>query len=294
MTIRAPALVASALLAAACGGTSSSTMTPRPAASHLDLVYTDVPRRLHLDLYTPGGVPPFPLVVWIHGGSWDSGTKDLFPGHPALDLRDRGYAVATVEYRLSSEAVYPAPIDDVKAAVRWLRGNADTYGLDPGRVGAWGVSAGGHLAALLGTSGGVAAVEDLAQGHPTQSSRVQAVVDWSGPADLELIPPGRALDAPEARLLGCLPVDCPDRARLASPLTFIDPGDPPFLIQHGTADTTVDYHHSEHLHAALLAAGVRSTLTLLPGAEHVDLAFVTPQNLAIVEGFLDETLRAGR
>ena len=153
---------------AGCGADGTSppseptAPTPQPAADHLDVAYTTVPRRIALDLYTPAGTPPFPVVVWVHGGSWVSGDRALFPGHPALRLRDRGYAVATIDYRLVPEGFFPAQSHDCKAAVRWLRGNADRYGLDRSRVAAWGASAGGHLAALLGTSGGAVPRQFLA------------------------------------------------------------------------------------------------------------------------------------
>jgi acetyl esterase/lipase len=298
LRVRAAAF-ASAWLLSGCAGvddtaTNPPVATPQPAAQYLNVAFTEHPRRLRLDLYTPAGTAPFPVLVWIHGGGWSSGDENLFFGHPLLRQWSRGYAVAAVEYRLSGEAVYPAQIHDSKAAVRWLRGNAVRYGLDATRIAVWGASAGGHLAALLGTSGGVAALEDPAQGHADQSSRVAAVVDWFGPADLTLVPPGRGRDAPEAQLLGCAPEDCPERARLASPLTFVDGTEPPFLIQHGTADRTVDFRHSERLHAALLAAGVRSSLTLLPGADHIDIAFLTAENQARIDTFLDGLLTPGR
>lgn len=293
------AAVLSCLLAAACAQLENANdggapATPQPAADRRDITYTDVPRRLLLDLYTPAGTPPFPVVVWLHGGSWSSGSKALEPFHPVLDLRARGYAVASVQYRLSGEATFPAQIFDVKAAARWLRGNAAVYGLDPARVGVWGASAGGHLAALLGTSGGIAALEDPAQGHAGQSSRVQVVIDWFGPTDFALAPAGRGPDAPEVRLLGCAPIDCPDKARLASPLSFVDPSDPPFLIQQGGADPIVDPLHSEHLHAALLAAGVRSTYTFFPTEGHFGLAFITPENMRRIESFVDAALVPNR
>ncbi len=277
-----------------CGGASSPVeppvSTPQPAADYLDLAYTNVPRRLALDLYTPAGTPPFPVVVWIHGGSWISGVRALFPGHPALRLRDRGYAVATIDYRLVPEGFFPAQAHDCKAALRWLRGNADRYGLDRVRIAAWGASAGGHLAALVGTSGGIAALEDPSQGHASESSRVQAVVDWFGPTDYLL-----AGDADQqlaaALLLGCPISACPDKAALASPVTHVDGSDPPFLIQHGTADRVVPIAHSERLHGELLAAAVRSTITRLDGAGHATVEFLTAENLARIDAFLDAELR---
>lgn len=269
--------------------TEPTVPVPQPAADHRDLAYTSVPRRLALDLYTPAGTPPFPVVVWIHGGSWVSGVRDIFPGHPALRLRDRGYAVATIDYRLVPEGFFPAQSHDCKAALRWLRGNADRYGLDRNRIAAWGASAGGHLAALLGTGGGLAALEDLSQGHPGESSRVQAVVDWFGPADYRLADAQQQLTA--ALLLGCPIALCPDKAALASPVSHVDGADPPFLIQHGTADRVVPIDHSESLHGELLAAAVRSTLTRLDGAGHATAEFLTAENLARIDAFLDAELR---
>jgi acetyl esterase/lipase len=289
------AIFASGLVASlgGCGGGSSPVEppvpTPQPAADHLDLAYTTVPRRLALDLYTPAGTPPFPVVVWIHGGSWVSGVRTIFPGHPALRLRDRGYAVATIDYRLVPEGFFPAQVHDCRAALRWLRGNADRYGLDRVRIAAWGASAGGHLAALVGTSGGIAALEDPAQGHPGESSRVQAVVDWFGPTDYRLADADQQLTA--TLLLGCPIYVCPDKAALASPVSHVDGSDPPFLIQHGTADRVVPIEHSERLHAELLAAAVRSTLTRLDGAGHATIEFLTSENLARIDAFLDAELR---
>ncbi|MCU0241227.1 MAG: alpha/beta hydrolase [Vicinamibacteria bacterium] len=260
------------------------------ATDRLDIAYTTKPRTLALDLYTPAGTPPFPVIVWIHGGGWQSGTKSLSRDHPARRQRERGYAVASVEYRLSGEAIFPAQIQDCKAAVRFLRGHAREYGLDANRVAAWGSSAGGHLVALMGTSGGVAALEDPGQGDAGQSSRVQAVVDWYGPTDFLSTGPYSPGSA-EAAMLGCAVTACPDRARAAGPLTYVDHGDPPFFIEHGTRDTTVKPLHSELLHAALLVAGVPSTYVLIEGAGHGGAEFMTAANVARIEAFLDGVLR---
>src|SRR3990172_320618 len=250
----------SASLAGAPSPLLPSSPSPVSAASHLDLVYSTYPRPLHLDLRLPSGTPPFPVVVWVHGGAWQGGNKSLSRGHHALQQRDRGYAVASIEYRLSGEAIFPAQIQDCKAAIRWLRANAVRYGLDPGRIAAWGSSAGGHLVALLGTAAGVADLQDPVQGNASQTDVVQAVVDWYGPTDFQQLSGGHHdTDSPESRLLGGDIDDCPERVALASPLTYVDPGDPPFLIQHGSRDGTVDPNQSALLHAALLAAGVPST-----------------------------------
>jgi acetyl esterase/lipase len=290
----AACLLSLAALSGCGGGDSPSSgpdpvATPRPAADHRDLAYTTVPRRLALDLYTPAGTAPFPLVVWIHGGSWVSGSRELVPGHPALRLRERGYAVATIDYRLVPTGFFPAQIHDCKAALRWLRANAGSYGLDRERVGVWGASAGAHLAALVGLTAGNPQLEDLSQGNGSESSRVRAVVDWFGPTDYRLADAEQQLTA--SILLGCPVSLCPDKAALASPVSHVDGGDPPFLIQHGTSDRTVPIVHSEVLHGTLLAAGASSQFDRLEGAGHGSAEFLTAENLAKIDAFLDARLR---
>ena len=254
-----------------------------------DVIYTTWPRPLVLDLYLPSTPPPHPLIVWVHGGGWRSGDEDLARNHPARQLVSRGYALASVEYRLSGEAVFPAQIQDCRAAIRWLRAHAPALGLDPSRFAAWGGSAGGHLVSLLGTAGEVEEFDDPRQGNAGLPARVQAVVDWYGPSDLTY-PAGAPGDEGQVgRLLGCS--DCPDRARWASPVTHVDRTDPPFLIQHGTADPVVPPLQSELLHSALLAAGGTSTYDLFAGAGHGGPAFSTPENVDRVRAFLERALR---
>jgi acetyl esterase/lipase len=248
---------------------------------------------LHLDLYLPANSgKPLPLLVWIHGGAWRSGAKD---GDviPMLPLATNGYAMASVEYRLSQEAIFPAQIYDCKAAIRWLRANAAKYNLDPGRFAAMGASAGGHLAALVGASGGVAALEgdvnDL-----KESSRVQAVVDWYGPADLLQIgipssdikhnEPG----SPESQLIGGALLEHKDKAAQASPVTYVSKESPPFLIMHGDSDRSVPFNQSELLLAALKKAGVDATLIPEKGIGH---GFSGPQYLPPVREFLQRCLK---
>jgi acetyl esterase/lipase len=213
-------------------------------------------------------------------------------------LIERGYAVASINYRLSWEDRFPAQIEDCKAAIRWLRANASRYNLDPDRIGVWGSSAGGHLSALLGTSGGVAELEgDL--GNHDQSSRVQAVIDWYGPADFlkmqsESLPCG-VIDhdsplSPEALLLGCPIQLCKDRARRASPVTYATTDDPPFLIMHGTDDCLVPPLQSRDMLEALAAVGVEATLKFIQGAGHGGDEFETAENRKLVDDFLDRHL----
>lgn len=245
---------------------------------------------LVLDLVRPASPgAPVPVVVWLHGGGWFTGDRHLAP-----DLRRwfaaRGIAMAAVEYRLSGRARFPAQLHDVRAAVRHLRAHADELGLDGGRIGLWGSSAGGHLAALAAVTGHVRSLpgEDVPAGAP--SGAVQAVAEAYGPVDLERVvadaaataPPHLSgADAPEARLLGGPPADRVDLARAASPLTHVSAAAPPFHIAHGTADVLVRPDQSVRLHEALVAAGVESTLHLLEGYRH---GFLNPAGAVEVPG----------
>ncbi|HVZ93793.1 MAG TPA: prolyl oligopeptidase family serine peptidase [Phycisphaerales bacterium] len=268
-------------------------------------------RALQLDVYLPVGTGPFPCVVWVHGGGWQSGER--FPPGPALQLLPRGIAVASVSYRLTSEAgqwggepvTFPAQIHDVKGAIRFLRANAAAYQLNPARFGAWGSSAGGHLVALAGTSGNDPSLEGTVGGNLDQSSALQAIGDYFGPTDIINInldvttPPGStinhdAFNSPESKLVGW---DDPGqgigdiRANLANPaapypalvalcnqvnsITFVDPADPPFYIAHGTADTSVPIMQSTRLSNALGAAGVFRDYRQIAGAGHGGLGQAT-------------------
>jgi acetyl esterase/lipase len=241
---------------------------------------------LLLDLYLPAQrAGRLPVVVWVHGGGWNKGSKD---NCPAKWLAAEGFAVASIQYRLSTEAVWPAQIEDCRAAVRWLRANAAAHGLDATCVGAWGGSAGGHLVALMGTLDGPA------------DERVQAVCDWYGPSDLLTMPPnvfspGRSRDdlakANGAQLLGGIVMDMPERAKSASALCQVTPDDPPFLIMHGDADPQVPLEQSEKLHAALRRAGVPSHLEILKGAGHGGKDFDTPQARRLIREFFERHLR---
>lgn len=249
--------------------------------------------RQRLDLFLPpedGAVHP--LVVWIHGGGWEGGNKDRCPARP---LVARGYAVASLNYRLSQHATYPAQIEDCKAAIRWLRAHAAEHGIDRERVGVWGASAGGHLVALLGTTGHL---RDFDVGENLeQSSRVQCVIDWFGPADFLHYgdPPWRGLDYPKgvvAKLLGGTVSSDPERARRASPVYFVQADAAPFLIMQGDRDNLVPLQQSELLHAALQKAGVESTLKIFPGAGHGGGPFSSPESFTLMGDFLDKHLRA--
>jgi acetyl esterase/lipase len=302
-------LAVAATLAACGGGGDAAAPDTAPVATQRDYVgiaYASGSAAQRLDLHLPEGAGPFPVVVWVHGGGWQSGTRTLAPTAPARRLVERGYAVATIGYRLSGEATYPAAVHDTKAAVRWLRANGARYRLRTERIGAWGSSAGGHLVALLGTSGGVAAIEGTL-GNAEQSSRVQAVVDWYGPADLLAMDlhslaagcpifQGTGHDAatsPEGRFIGGRPSDNVPIARQASPLTHVSGDDPPFLIQHGRRDCTVPPGQSVVLFEGLRGriGPSRVTYTLFTEDGHGGPAFVAAANLDTIAAFFDRWIR---
>ncbi|HEX2838445.1 MAG TPA: alpha/beta hydrolase [Phycisphaerales bacterium] len=247
-----------------------------------DIPYGDGDPAQRLDVYVPIPVPQRlrPVILWIHGGGWQSGDKLLNTGRVNAMLA-RGFIVASTNYRLTGTAPSPAQIHDCKAAVRFLRANAAQYRIDPSRIGVWGSSAGGHLVAHLGTSGGVAGAEGTVGPFDGVSSRVQAVADYFGPTDFFNVDgwheqPG----TPEAALLGFSLGDLHDNvnnpawaaqvalAHLTGVVEHVTPDDPPFYIAHGTADNTVWPEHSELLFAALQQAGVPSSYRPVPGAGH--------------------------
>lgn len=299
MIRRAAALLALAVVACATPAVAPPSASPTPRTA-VDLTYATVNgKALLLDLDLPAGTGPFPVIVWIHGGAWAAGDKS---GGPARFYTQYGYAIARVNYRLSGEAVFPAQLFDVKGAVRWLRANAAKYSLDPERIAAWGGSAGAHLAALLGTTGGVTDLEGDTGGNLDRSSRVTAVVDWFGPTDFlrmdaQMVcdPPRRdKADSPasgESLLVGCQLSTCPDKAKRANPIAYVSPDDPPFLIMHGTHDCTVPHGQSQILYDALKSVGVDATLKLLPNADHNSADFFQPDATAAVDAFLARTLK---
>jgi acetyl esterase/lipase len=247
---------------------------PAGTKAQRNLAYvTNGHERQRLDLFIPAGATnPLPLIIWIHGGAWQGGSKE---NCPALRYLERGYAVASINYRLSQHAIFPAQIEDCKAAVRWLRVHAKEHSLDPNRFAAWGSSAGGHLVALLGTSGDAKEFDVGENLHV--SSRVQAVVDFFGPTDFTQMskysPPNApfdhdAADSPEARLIGGAVQENKGKAARANPITYVSKDDPPFLIMHGDKDNLVPYQQSELLRDALVKAGVEVKLRIVEGAGH--------------------------
>ncbi len=276
-TIRTVGTVLMAAVLSRAQTSAGAAVLPRGVRAFRDVAYVENGHvRQKLDLYLPEkSDAPVPLLIWIHGGGWRAGSKE---GCPPLrqGFVQRGYAVASLDYRLSGDAVFPAQIEDCKAAVRWLRANAGTYGIAPDRFGVWGSSAGGHLVALLGTSGDEKIFD--AGARSDVSSRVQAVCDYYGPTDLTRMDaqavPGARLkhdddQSPEACLIGGAVQANKDKAARASPVTYISTNAlPPFLIVHGDADPVVPFQQSKLLFDALKKAGGNVHLHCVKGAEH--------------------------
>lgn len=250
------------------------------------------PLTMHLLSAQPRPEGRAPGLLWVHGGAFRHGSKDsgiakLFP------FARRGYVCASIEYRLSGEALWPAQIEDCKCAVRYLRAHADALGLDPQRIGAWGASAGGHLVAMLGVAPDHPELEGDG-GWSDHSSRVQAVCDYFGPADLlTIVDQPSSLDhngpdSPEGRLLGGAVREHPDRARAASPASYATGAEPPFLIVHGNEDQTVPYGQSQQMYQAV-GSGDATFLTIV-GAGHGGGAFEHPAVLQRVEAFFEQHL----
>lgn len=241
-------------------------------------------RPLLLDLYLPVAPGPCPAIVYLHGGGWAVGTRRRFGralaawSPTALDrVAQAGFAVATVDYRLSGEARFPAQLHDVKATIRWVRGNSSGLGIDPARVITWGESAGGHLAMLAGMTGDRPELEGSIGEHLGQSSAVSGVIDWYGPMNLLSLGSQHALgsdkrpddaDSWESTMVGVPLQTDPARTLAASPISYVHGGAPPVQIHHGNADTLVPYAQSVEFAEALRAAGGTVELITVEGSDH--------------------------
>ena len=256
-------------------------------------------RSLKLDLYRPdNGSSNMPVVVLIYGGAWVM--RNLWMETPRAEwLARHDYAVAVIDYRLSSESLFPAQIYDCKAAVRWIRANAAKYGLDAAHIGALGDSSGGHLASLLGVTGHGSALEGD-EGDTNQPSQVQAVVDFFGPTDFLQAEahslPGSWINhdspsSPESLLIGGPVQKNPEKAELANPIRYVTQDAPPFFIAHGEQDLLVPCNQSELLFNALKKAGDNVTFYKIAGAGHADRAFNSDMMRAAVLAFLDKYLK---
>lgn len=287
------------------GGPAGSSTFASVAPTHKDLAYATLSEAQKLDIYLPTtGSGPFPLVIMVHGGGFMFGDKADGGGLTGVDaLLAAGYAVASINYRLSGEALYPAQIYDAKAAVRFLRASAAQYNLNPDKFGAWGASAGGNLVSLLGTTCGMAELEGVELGNAEQSSCVQAVVDWFGPIDFlkmqeQLTEAGcsattNEAGSPESKLIGAPIQTVPEKVALTNPMNYITPEDAPFFIENGTADCNIPPIQNKNLADALSAVigADKVTYVSLEGAGHGGSQFETTENLKLVISFLDKYLK---
>jgi acetyl esterase/lipase len=273
-----------------------------------DIPYASISPAQKLDVYLPEkGEGLFPVIVSIHGGAFMFGDKRDMQTFPVLEGLNRGYAVVSINYRMSGEAKFPALVHDMKAAIRWIRAESEKWLFDPNKIAVWGGSAGGYLSAMAGVSLGIPKLEDLSLGNPDQGSSVQAVIDWFGPTnflkmDEQLYATGftpapdlahNGEHSPESLLMGAKITLIPEQVKAANPETYINASTPPFLIQHGTNDDIVPCLQSVYFaeKLAVVLGSERVTIDLLEGAQHGDPQFGSPENLERVFVFLDKYLK---
>jgi acetyl esterase/lipase len=257
-----------------------------------NMVYAEAgSRKLLLDIYTPSTPNPY-LVVWVHGGAWHSGSKEA----PPLELVAAGYAIASIDFRLSTEAPFPAQIHDIKAAIRFLRGNAKKYGFRSDKIIVWGSSSGGHLAALVGTTNNDSYLEGTEGNYLKESSSVQGIIDFYGPTNFLTIltqstPHGISVRAPALAILLGKPMEqAEDLAKKASPVFQVDANDPPLLIVHGEQDIQVPVNQSLELMAVYKKNSLPVQFEVIPGAGHGGDAFYQGDGLKWMKSFLETVL----
>lgn len=248
---------------------------------------------LRLDLYEPATAHA-PLLVYVHGGAWERGAKTPMP---LSGLVERGYAIASLDFRPASAAPFPGQVHDIKAAIRFLRGTASRHTYDARRIAVVGASSGGHLAALVGLTNGKTELEGTLGEHRKESSDVQAIVSYFGASNLTTIlaqstPFGLGVREPALKaLLGALPKENEAVAKLASPVFHVDASAPPLLMLHGDQDPQMPINQSHELQGQYERAGLTAELIVVHGAGHGGDAFYTPQNLDRVAAFLNANLR---
>ena len=294
MKIHLAATSAAIALALSSAFTQAAPTVPAGESRLKDIEYARVDGLpLRLDLYQ-AKEQHAPLIVWVHGGAWRAGSKEDMP---LSALVDSGYAVASVDYRLSPVAPFPAQVHDIKAAIRFLRAKAADYSFDPARIAIAGASAGGHLAALVGVTNGHKDLEGSIGSHLEQSSDVRAIISLFGASDLTTIlaqskPKGLKMRIPALQLLlGGQPNEKPALAQLASPVTHVDAHDPPLLLVHGDADPQMPPEQSHALAAAYKAVGAQVQLVIIAGAEHGGKAFFDAERMALMKTFLGAALK---
>ncbi|MCX7036430.1 MAG: alpha/beta hydrolase [Proteobacteria bacterium] len=274
------------VLALSCSGASAAT-------NLLNITYATVGgKALRLDLHLPTSTRHPPLVIYVHGGAWSAGDKTQYP----VFLVERGYAVASVDFRSTDEAPFPANTHDIKAAIRFLRARAESYGYDGQHIALSGASSGAHLAALVGVTADDNAMEGTLGDYPGTSSTVQGIVSWFGASNLTTIlaqstPFGLGVREPALRkLLGDAPDKAPDLARQASPVFHISKDDPPALLLHGDQDRQMPINQLHELQGAYEAAGLTVETLILHGVGHDSGPFFTGAPSEVVVAFLRRTI----
>jgi acetyl esterase/lipase len=269
-----------------CGCGDQTSPPPSTKNKFTDIAYATKSDTKKLDIYMPNeGKGPFPVIIAFHGGGFYEGNKSKEYTAPMLQGLNHGYAVVTVDYRLSGEAKFPAAINDAKAAIRFIKVNAAQYNLNSNKIALWGSSAGGNLAALAGTTGGTNNCYDTSLGNANVLDNVTAVVDWDGPTNFCVMDKQFTESGIREKVQGVLIYDTkysfpskylgqnlskvPDLCKQADPTTYINSECPPFLIQHGTLDSMIPTQQSVDLAAVIIKEiGNKVTLTLLDGAGH--------------------------
>lgn len=268
---------------------------PQGTVLHSNVPYNGDTLKKHLlDIYLPPNAKDkVPLVIFVHGGGWLVNDKYADIGYmkkTVAEIISSGFALASIDYRFSTQAVFPAQIQDCNRAVSFLYDNADKYGFDKTRFAVMGFSAGGHLASLMGLSKNNK-VKDFYMPGSNQSFSYKAVVDFYGPAELILFPGNNDIKSPESILIGATPLTRPDLAKAASPVTYVDEADPPFLIIHGEKDDLVSPKQSQLLSSWLSLAGVSNELIIVKDAPHFGPMFDTDEIRIKVINFLKKQLQ---
>jgi acetyl esterase/lipase len=263
------------------------------AREYKDVIYATVDGKpLGLDLYLPADVKSPPLVVWVHGGAWYLGTKAQYPGA----LVQQGFALASLDFRQSTEARFPAAVHDIKAAIRFLRARASDYGYKTERIAISGASSGGHLAAMVGLTNGHQQLEGTVGQYPNESSSAQAILSYFGASNLTTIiaqstPFGLNIRRPALdRLLGGQPENTRELASLASPVFHVDKNSPPLLLLHGDQDPQMPINQSHELEGAYKKLGLDGQLDVVHGAAHGGAEFYSPEHLQRAVEFLRRTI----
>jgi acetyl esterase/lipase len=271
----------------------------------LDLPYAGISKAQQLDIYLPDeGNRPFAIILNLHGGAFAIGDKRDIHILPVLQGLQQGYAVVSANYRLSGEASFPAGLQDIKAAIRWIRAHHKEYHLDANRIAVWGGSAGGNFAAMICLTAGRADLEDLSLGNPGYPCCVQAAIDQFGPTDFlkmdeQFIQSGMGLpdhsqaESPESKYIGAKITDIPEKVQQANPMNYIHTGMPPILIQHGRQDALVPVQQSMIFVEKLkkLVSSEKFEFDILENAGHDDPLFTKEENMSRVFQFIDRHLK---